>query len=76
MIESAQEKSVSHVTTRANFKVPEMVARVRLGPVMQRIQYDRPQRKVHEVMAKLGASSYKRAGELTFDYYYEAEIKQ
>jgi len=77
MVTDSTEKAVDHVATRDVFVTP-VVKQVRgaAGPVLQRIQYDRPLKKVRAVMAQLGVSSYKAAGEKTFDYYYNAEVEE
>jgi len=47
------------------------------GPPMQRISsYMRPRHQVEAAKRRLGATSYRNVGELTFDYYYENECTE
>jgi Histidine kinase-, DNA gyrase B-, and HSP90-like ATPase len=75
LVSSAVAKPIASIGTRDVFEMPKVKAfPVYRGPVLQRIQYDRPLDKVNEVMAVLGVRSFVKVGEKTFDYFYNAEV--
>jgi hypothetical protein len=78
LILSSSKADVTRVTTRALFTMPTIpVAKERrTGPVVQRIQYDKPLIQVQNAMRALKVHSYKQVGERTFDYYYKSEIEE
>lgn len=76
ILSEAPEVALDSTSTRKVFEPPKPKAkRKRSGPKMQRIQYDRPIDKVEQVKKALDVRSFKKAGEGTFDYFYEAECQ-
>ena len=77
IVDSAKAKPVTMIGTREFFEIPKVPPPpVYTGPVLQRIQYDRPLTKIKEVMKVLGVRSFVKVGEKTFDYFYNAEIEE
>ena len=75
LIEKSKSANVAKVRTRDMFRLPSLAAKeMKVGPPMQRIQYDRALDKVNRVKKKLKVTSFKQVGEKTFDYFYDAEI--
>lgn len=75
LVVAAKATDVTKLKTRPAFKTPTVRSKAKDdGPIMQRIQYDRPKTQVLEVMRHLNAKSFKEVGEKTFDYYYNAEV--
>jgi hypothetical protein len=75
MVSSAAAKPLTQIATRDFFQMPRVKSQpVYTGPILQRIQYDRPLAQVKEVMQALGVRSFVKAGEKTFDYFYNAEV--
>ncbi|MDP2983996.1 MAG: ATP-binding protein [Candidatus Latescibacter sp.] len=77
LIERSKTMDVADVQTRDIFKQPTIMAnQTKVGPKMQRIQYDVPLDKVIRVKKALKAHSFKQVGEKTFDYFYNAEVDE
>jgi hypothetical protein len=77
MVESSAAKPVAKITPREFFQLPRVKPPPAYsGPVLQRIQYDRPLSKVNEVKKALGVRSFVQVGEKTFDYFYNAEVAE
>ncbi|HWV98727.1 MAG TPA: ATP-binding protein [Candidatus Acidoferrum sp.] len=75
MVDSAVAKSVTTIKTRELFEMPKVKPLpIYTGPVLQRIQYDKPLTQVNEVKKALGVRSFVKVGEKTFDYFYKAEV--
>lgn len=65
------------VGTRESFSPPKISPKAhRAGPVMQRIQYDKPLKQVQATMETLKVRTFKDVGEKTFDYYYKSEVDE
>jgi hypothetical protein len=77
VVTNAEPASLRTVKTNPVFTVnlPRPSAPPR-GPIVQRIQYDRPLTEVQEVKRRLNARSWKEVGEKTFDYFYNAEVAE
>lgn len=77
MVESSAAKPIAKITSREFFEMPRVKASpAYIGPVLQRIQYDKPLSKVNEVKKALGVRSFVQVGEKTFDYFYNAEVAE
>ncbi len=76
-ISSAKPMDLHKIQKRPTFKAPTVRSKGgEKGPVLQRIQYDKPKNVVLEVKRVLKASSYKEVGAKTFDYFYNAEVAE
>jgi len=77
VVTNAKQASLPTIRTKPVFTVnlarPSAPSR---GPIMQRIQYDKPLSEVQEVRTKLKATSWKQVGEKTFEYFYNAEVAE
>jgi hypothetical protein len=77
MLATSHTTSIDKAASRPVFEMPPVKpVSVRTGPLLQRIQYDRPLAKVQAVMAKLRVRSFVKVGEKTFDYFYKAEVEE
>lgn len=77
LVESATPKPVSGVSTRAVFEIPEVKEKKRpSGPEMQKVQYEAPLAQINRAKRALGVASFKKVGEGTFKYFYDAECKE
>jgi hypothetical protein len=77
LVDTAPSRPFDKASTRQVFEMPHVRAEPKpSGPVLQRIQYDRPRDKVLSVMKKLGVRSYVKVGEGTFDYFFNAECEE
>ena len=77
LVESAMPKPVGGVSTRAVFETPEVKEKKRpSGPKMQKVQYEAPLAQINKAKRALGVASFKKVGELTFKYFYDAECKE
>ena len=64
------QKSVFSMNVESSFNAPDTVPK---GKDMVTIVYKRPTTKVKKVKKRLGVTSNKKAGEITFDLFYEDE---
>jgi len=71
---SARPGDIHKIDTRPTFDLPTAKAKKVTGPIMQKIQYDEPLKRVQEVRSALKARSWKEVGEKTFEYFYKAEV--
>ena len=77
LVESAESKPMDNVSTRAAFEMPKVKVRKKpKGPVMQRIQYDKPLEQVDRVKKVLHITTFKEVGEKTFEYFFDAECEE
>ncbi|HUT35267.1 MAG TPA: ATP-binding protein [Planctomycetota bacterium] len=77
LVESAVPKPVGDVATRSAFDMPKVrIPKKPKGPVMQRIQYDKPLEQVSRAKLALGVRSFKEVGEKTFEYWYDSECPE
>jgi hypothetical protein len=77
LVDAAVAKPVDGVETRPAFELPKVREQPKpRGPVLQRIQYDKPRVQVMKAMSGLGVRSYVKVGEKTFEYYYNAEFQE
>lgn len=77
LVESSDSKPVDDVETRPVFELPRVHEQPKpRGPVLQRIQYDKPLAQVMKAMSVLGVRSYVKVGEKTFEYYFKAECQE
>lgn len=71
----AEIADVQDVAVRRAFELPPMKQKRKpAGPIMQKIQYEKPLKMVEEAKNLLKARSWKEVGEKTFDYFYRAEV--
>lgn len=77
VVENSPSASLNEIKPRTVFKTPlfDLGPALR-DPNMQRIQYDAPLDKVTEVMKVLKVRSFKKVGEKTFEYFYDAEVEE
>lgn len=74
LVAAAVTKDLTKVKTRSLFELPKIAAKVvPRGPRLQPIQYKVPYDKVQIAKKTLGVTSFKKVGEETFNYYFEAE---
>ncbi len=77
IVKGSGTSSVAETNTRDTFVTPQVKkGKAPSGPVMQRIQYEAPHDKIRVAMRTLGVRTYKKLGEETFNYYYEAECEE
>jgi hypothetical protein len=77
LVESAASKPVEDVETRPVFELPRVREQPKpRGPVLQGIQYNKPLEEVKKVMRIMKVNTYKKVGEKTFEYYYNAECQE
>jgi len=74
IIEDSPSPPLDKIKPRDLFITPVFKSAPTRGPMMQRIQYDKPLVKVKEVMKVLKVKSFKKVGERTFEYFYDAEV--
>jgi len=75
-IAEADPVPLGDVQPSLHFAVPQrIVTRVASRPPTISIQYRRPRDQVEKVKKALGVNTAYKAGEGTFDYFYEAEIE-
>lgn len=77
LISEATPTDIHSVRTMSVFEVavPKRLSSTS-GPILQRIQYDKPKHMVEEVKKHLKARSWKEVGEKTFEYFYNAEVTE
>jgi hypothetical protein len=75
LVSEAKPETLEQVRTRNSFDMPKVRVKPK-GPVVQRIQYDKPVDQVEVVKRALRAVSFKEVGERTFEYYYNAECRK
>jgi hypothetical protein len=75
LVDTAVSKPVDDVETRRVFELPKVPSQPK-RPAVQRIQYDKPLEEVETVMRIMKVNTYKKVGERTFEYYYNAECQE
>ncbi|MCA8830508.1 ATP-binding protein [Hymenobacter pini] len=63
-------------TRDGDFSAPTPTPRAKPAKTEQSIQYSISKSKADKVKRKLGLSSYREVGQMTFDYYYRYEIEK
>jgi hypothetical protein len=77
LLSGSAKAELRKVVTREAFTQPKLQPiRKPTGPVMQRIQYDKPLEQVRAAMRALKVDTFKDTGEKTFDYYYKSEVEE
>ena len=77
LVDKATTAPLTKANTRDVFEMPKIkAAPVKIGPVMQKIQYSKPLKEVKRAMEALGVSTYTALGERTFEYFYKAEVEE
>lgn len=71
---AGEDEVIHQIKTRDVFTTPPTKPPKGKSPNMANILYSKPLKDVKAVMNALGASSYKQVGEMTFDYYFQAEV--
>jgi hypothetical protein len=75
LVDAAVSKPVDDVETRPVFELPIVPPQPK-RPAFQRIQYDKPLEEVNKVMRIMKVNTYKKVGEKTFEYYFNAECQE
>lgn len=75
LLSKAIAKPLEKIKGRRSFVVPTYSA-VKPGPALQWIRYERLLSEVDAAKKILGASTYKEVGELTFEYFFKAEVEK
>lgn len=74
-IKYAPRVPITEVQAHSTF-IPPKAATIQRMPQNGHIQYDKPIEEINKVKSKLKVRSYKEVGELTFDYFLDAECTE
>lgn len=76
LIERSEEKPLAQVQTRDSFSTPKTVPPSDAAERMQAIKYEVSLAVAERVREHLHVRTFKKVGERTFQYYYDAEVHE